>query len=393
MNEENYSGKYFRTSYNDIKSSQNWLGKICLLGLISAIPVFGQMTVYGYSYEWAHKAAWGVDSPLPKKIYGRPNSKMLRWGWFAIVITFVIMLIPGIVSSIGSSLSSAGVGTTMYSYHGAMFNPGSAVLSGLGWLVSVVGLALMFFALFFIWVGIIRMTIYNQLGAGLQFGKIWAMMRQDFGGLLRIFGMLLIFECIGAAIIFIIVMGLLTAVLGATAAPLIMMLESDVYYDANVFMYLLSLLLVMLPVFLIVWYVTSCFEAFVQLLVARAVGYWTRQFDVSAWGSKDDPLPEITSNKQPSPQPQPPAGVATSQPAPPTGEPVATAASAATAAQPAPPSGEPVVAAPTGDPVVEATPMPPVSDSVEVPPAENPVDVAEALDAEPDLPAGEDKAE
>ena len=44
MDQTNYSGKYFRTSYGDIKSSKGWFGKICLLGLISFIPIFGQMT-------------------------------------------------------------------------------------------------------------------------------------------------------------------------------------------------------------------------------------------------------------------------------------------------------------------------------------------------------------
>lgn len=75
MEQTNYSGRYFRTCYDDIKSSKGWFGKICLLGLIEFIPIFGQMTVYGYCWEWAHKAAWGVDSPMPKKIYGRPAAR------------------------------------------------------------------------------------------------------------------------------------------------------------------------------------------------------------------------------------------------------------------------------------------------------------------------------
>ena len=47
MEQTNYSGRYFRTCYDDIKSSKGWFGKICLLGLIEFIPIFGQMTVYG----------------------------------------------------------------------------------------------------------------------------------------------------------------------------------------------------------------------------------------------------------------------------------------------------------------------------------------------------------
>ena len=118
MEQTNYSGRYFRTCYDDIKSSKGWFGKICLLGLIEFIPIFGQMTVYGYCWEWAHKAAWGVDSPMPKKIYGRPGSKMLRWGWFALVIAFVVAILPSIVMSIGGWLSSLGAETGIYTATG-----------------------------------------------------------------------------------------------------------------------------------------------------------------------------------------------------------------------------------------------------------------------------------
>ena len=39
---------------------------------------------------------------------------------------------------------------------------------------------------------------------------------------------------------------------------------------------------------------------FVQILSARAGGYWTRQFDVPAWGGQDDPLPfEVLGAPQP----------------------------------------------------------------------------------------------
>ena len=32
---------YFSAAWNDVKSSQGWLGKMFLLGLIAFIPVFG----------------------------------------------------------------------------------------------------------------------------------------------------------------------------------------------------------------------------------------------------------------------------------------------------------------------------------------------------------------
>ena len=360
MEQTNYSGRYFRTSYGDIKGSKGWFGKICLLGLIEFIPIFGQMTVYGYAWEWAHKAAWGVDTPMPKKIYSRPGSKMLRWGWFALVIAFLIALIPGIVMSIGSWLSSMGMETGIYTATGRymVVTPGNFGFAALGWVVNVIGIVLAVFACVISWVGTIRMTMYDRLGTGLQLGKIWAMIKQDFGGIMRIFGMVILFEIVGGIIIGIIVAIILALVLGATLTPIIIMASSGGYSDSAIVGYLVTLVMTMLPLFLLISYVWFVYSVFVQLLLARAVGYWTRQFNVAAWGTKDDPLPFEVAGGQPE-APRPPHA--------PAGAPEA----------PAPPAGEPVNAA-----VAPEAP-------VEVPPALNPVDVAEALDAEPELPASD----
>lgn len=360
MDKTNYSGKYFRTSYGDIKGSKGWFGKICLLGLIEFIPIFGQMTVYGYAWEWAHKAAWGVDTPMPKKIYSRPGSKMLRWGWFALVIAFLIALIPGIVMSIGSWFSSMGMETGIYTATGRymVVSPGNFGFAALGWVVNVIGIVLTVLACVISWVGTIRMTMYDRLGTGLQIGKIWAMIKQDFGGIMRIFGMVILFEIIGGIIIGIIVAIILALVLGATLTPLILMASSGGYPDSAIVGYLVTLVMTMLPLLLLISYVWFVYSVFVQLLLARAVGYWTRQFNVAAWGTKDDPLPFEVAGGQPD-APHPPH------------------APAGASEMPAPPTGEPVNVTVTSD------------SSVEVPPALNPVDVAEALDAEPELPASD----
>ena len=46
--------------------------------------------------------------------------------------------------------------------------------------------------------------------------------------------------------------------------------------------------------------VVSAASAFAVVIQARAVGYWTRQFDVPAWRGQDDPMPfEMASNGAP----------------------------------------------------------------------------------------------
>lgn len=312
---QSMNGKYYRTCMNDIKASEGWFGKICLLGLISFIPIFGQMTVYGYAYEWAHKAAWGVSDPMPKKIYSRPGSKMLRWGWFALAIIVIFAIVPSIISMIGSALNTAGTPHSVYSYSGhRTVGSGSPALLAAGGLLSFIGWILAIFVYMFAWVANIRMTIYDRFGAGMQLGKVWKMATHDFGGLMRILGMSLIWG-IGFAFIGGILMMI---VLGIAIGPAIAsgMFSASSNAIAGV---LITSLAVALPFLLVLIYFMYVAQAFLNILVARAVGYWARQFDVPAWGTKDDPMPfEVQAAQQAqqyqAPQQQPMAQQPMSQP-------------------------------------------------------------------------------
>ena len=44
-------------------------------------------------------------------------------------------------------------------------------------------------------------------------------------------------------------------------------------------------------VFTLMVYVLVVVSVFLEALVARALGYWTMQFDVPRWRSQDDPMP------------------------------------------------------------------------------------------------------
>ncbi len=295
MEQTSMNGKYYRTSMDDIKSSEGWFGKICLLGLLSFVPVFGQMTLYGYAYEWAHKAAWGVKDPLPKKIFGRPGSKMLRWGWFVLVIVFLFALIPSIISMIGSIMNSVGSPDTVYTGYGRRtVGSGNPALIAAGGLFSLVGSVLAIFTYVFAWVGCIRMTMYDRLGTGLQLGKVWKMAAHDFGGLMRILGMSLIFGIIFGIIAFVVCMGIvMIAVIPAVAGGMYVASNSSAALG-----YILTSMLVAAPFFLVLIYFLCVAQSFLTILIARAVGYWARQFDVASWGTKDDPLPFETQAAQ-----------------------------------------------------------------------------------------------
>lgn len=366
------NGRYFSTAWNDIKNSEGWIGKIFLLGLINFIPIFGQMTVYGYAFEWGHKAAWGMHTPLPRKIYGRKNSKMLRWGWFALVILFVCAVIPAIVTGIGNAISDSSTAAqtaAMYSHHyHASMATGNVLLGALGGVIAFVGFVLSIAAVFFFWAGTMRMMMYDRLGTGLQFGKVWSMIKHDFGGLLRIFGMsivcFVVYFLVFAIVVSIVGAGVIgTLFVGAAAGSGMYSMDSDAALG-----FILMALVSALPLVIVLYYLSSVAEAFIQLLVSRALGYWTRQFDVANWGKKDDPLPFERAQEPDSSaadaEPQQPAASAPDE------EPVAEP-------QPKAPDQSEAPEQPTDEePAVEPQPESPEAPSDEAPEQEDPAGAA-----------------
>ena len=96
-------------------------------------------------------------------------------------------MLPGVIEVIGVIIGSGPFWFWGHSGYGfGLFSV------GIGGLVFVASIAAMFFVVLFSWVGSMRMSIYGRLSAGFQFGKIWSMVRHDFGGLLRILGMAIV---------------------------------------------------------------------------------------------------------------------------------------------------------------------------------------------------------
>lgn len=382
---------YFSTAWADIKSTEGWFGKVCLLGLLQLIPIFGQIVLLGYAFGWAREIAWNVHKPLPARIFANEDGKLYRRGWFLVVVAFVLALIPLAFLLVSDAFSvSASVGTVGYYARG--INPGAGAAAVFSFLFYLLYLVASFAAMFFTWVGSMRSAIYDNIGSGLQLGKIWKMMRRDGGGIARIFGMNLIFGFIFGIIVGIVCV-IVFVVAFASVLPQIAAMGDSYYYNSYAYSYgydglssnsyaaLLSSLVPMLGgliIFLVVLiYVTFVFESFMEVLTARALGYWTRQFDVAKWGSQNDPMPFET---QPAQQPyqtyQQPYQAPQQQAQPTQAQPVQQAPAvqptqpAAPVAQQEPPAAPttPVVAAvpvsaPAPEPTVAPAPAQPVQEA------------------------------
>lgn len=148
---------------------------------------------------------------------------------------------------------------------------------------SFISLLLAFAVCFFFWVGSMRTTLYGTLSAGFQLNKIWAMLRYDFTGLLRIFAMVLI---IGLVIGFAFLSAMLTFVLIAAIA----MSTASLSGSDSVFIALVGACIFFLFGVALLLFVVFC-SALCEALFIRALGYWTRQFEVNRWGGQEDPMP------------------------------------------------------------------------------------------------------
>lgn len=367
-------GGYFRNSWHDITSSPGWFGKICLLALVGFIPIFGQIVLFGYLFGWARDIAWGVRGPMPARIFGNEDGKLYARGLFAWVISLVCSLLPMAVELLWAI--PAGGMALVAGWGSNSFTP-FAVLGVGGMVVSVLSVVAAFAASVFWLVGSVRMSIYGRLGPGFQFGKLWAMMRRDPQGILRLVGMYL---AICAVLVVIFVAIALVLVLGAVAASAftaVIMGSRGGTFEAVAAQAGL-VLLVGIPVILAVSFAIEVAAVMSYALIIRAAGYWMGQFDVPAWRGPDDPLPfqvpSVYGAYAEPPVPAPPAPVPTPAPAPvPTAAPVPVPASV-----PAPvtdPTAAPaIVPAPT--PAAGEVPAPAPQPAPEVPAPGEPTDGA-----------------
>ena len=266
---------YFAAAWGDVAKSPGWASVLLRLGLLCLVPVFGVVVMYGYLFSWARDIAWNVHRPLPKKIFANEDGSLYKRGFFIFVVGLVFSLVPEIVNLfIGMSVGFSFGGTALYgSYVPALF--GSMV-----WLAgNSASVALSFFAALFFWVGAIRVSLYGTLSSGFQIQKIWAMMKHDFIGLLRIVGMAIL---IAVAIAFSAIVLALFFALICSGLIWLMSSGSSTSMVAAVLIVLLGAAFLALLLFA---------SALQDALVFRALGYWTRQFDVSLWNGQDDPMP------------------------------------------------------------------------------------------------------
>ena len=286
--------KYFQTAWNDVKNSPGWFKNVLKLGLLDMIPILGTIVQNGFLYGWAREAAWNVRNPLPRTIFGNNDTRLWARGGLIFVLMFVLGLIPGIISTFSDMLTNSGYFALLAggSYYGSV-PPVSGGAMALGFLLSLVSLALYVLVEFIGWAGSMRISIYDSLSAGFNIKNDWSMLKRDTNGIVRIFAMNLLFGLIFGLIFGLVFFIVCFTFLMSILVPVINA-SSGTMSDSEIMTAIASAgagFLVFMLVFTLLIYALMCVSVWLQMITTRALGYWTSQFNVPSWGPQDAPLP------------------------------------------------------------------------------------------------------
>lgn len=334
--------RYFARSWALLTRDRGWIKPVLVMTVAALVPFVGWLGVMGYVQEWARLTAWGVNAAPKQK--GVRVGECIKSGWRAFVVILVWSLVNAVVAAVLSAVPLFGG------------------LLGFAWAIFDVFVYLM------VMVAVLRATIYQKIKAGLRVKTVWEMASHDVGGLARVLGIL----AVGGAILAVITFVVLFSVLFSTIPQLIYMVDYVTRYEAILSSgmqaaFALNIIFSFLSAIgpaLVVLYLISCFFGIVlSMLGFTAIGLWMRQFDVSAWGREEDPLPPFVGDPRDASSWQPERPAATA-PSPAAAEPAAetqaevvevvTVAAATDAAEPVP-EVEPTPAEPEPVPAPEST--------------------------------------
>ena len=167
------------------------------------------------------------------------------------------------------------------------------------WLLFAAAVVL---SLLFSWVGTMPHEHLRALGSGFQFGRIWAMMRRDFGGLLRILGMAVFLMVATGVVVWAATLAITLA--GALAGVVI---GTPVVSTNNPFVLMATVPGLVALVMILVVAVRCALDGGRGVLDGSdrsRLGVLDAQFDVPSWHGQDDPMPfEMTGGPCPAQDP------------------------------------------------------------------------------------------
>lgn len=249
---------YMDRAWSDLVNDEDWWKAILALGLMNCVPIIGQIIMFGYLFDWAKEAAWGMQTPLSRKL--SDIGRCIKFGFLALWV-IILWLAPVVVA--GILLSFIPVAGPIICFIVEV----SAIFVGM---LSAVAA--------------FRSIIYERVMPGLQVKRVFRMFLKDPGGLGQTFSIILLVFPLLVAALFVILLPIIpfmSLISGLTPATL---LGTDLIPLALVGM-------VTIVVALVVWIAGALVSAFISALYIRSLGYWMQDFDPPAWRTPSAPMP------------------------------------------------------------------------------------------------------
>lgn len=275
--------RYFYDSWHDITSSPGWFVIILKLALVSLIPVFGAIVVYGYLYTWARERAWGINQPMPRRIFENKDGKLYSRGGLIFIISLIVAAITSFILNVDMLASVTRI-SQMLAYSPQSLSDPNVLFNMLPLYVvphsSLFGMVVSVILTIVGWIMSMRVAIYDSFNAGFRLDKVWKMLTHNILGILKVWLMSIIVTVV-VTIVGLVIAGLIVIIPMAACFTM-----SGATVNAAI-----AAILLIIPLLLLAVYVALVLSSIETALVIRALGYWTETFNVPEWGSYAEPLP------------------------------------------------------------------------------------------------------
>lgn len=249
---------YMGDAWDDLVGDEDWWKAVLALGLMNCVPIIGQIIMFGYLFDWAKELAWGMKTPLSRKL--SDIGRCVKYGFLALWV-IILWVAPVVI---------AGLLLGLIPYAGSVICFMVEVIAVFVGMLSAVGA--------------FRSIIYEHVMPGLQLKRVWHMFRRDPAGLFQTFGVLLLVIPLLVAALFIVLLPVIPFM------SLISSLTPASAFGADL-VPLVLLGMVIIVIALVVWIAGALVSAFISTLYIRSLGYWMLQFDAPDWKTPKAPMP------------------------------------------------------------------------------------------------------
>lgn len=161
-------GKAFSFVFED----ENWVTKVLIGGVVSLIPIIGQILAYGYGIELMRNVMRGEARPLPE------------WDdWGGKLVNGIMYTIIGIVYALPLILLISCFGVLMSMASGPEAGEAMSAVASIGG-ICLGGFSMIYgtFIALMLPPALGRYLETGELGAAFRFGEVWALLRDNIGG-------------------------------------------------------------------------------------------------------------------------------------------------------------------------------------------------------------------